>query len=68
MKKMEKANSNNWEFFDRIIIHEFSLKSLIYQLSKEVANNVKFATQYDPLTDGLLLSIYYKNPPGRIFR
>jgi len=67
MKSKEPSNCDSWTFFDRTYMNEIPQESLIHNLSKEITQNTFFATQYDPLTDGLFLSIYYKTPPGWIF-
>jgi len=67
MKEREPSNSSSWDFFDWNYVNDISTKSLIHNLSKETVQNSHFVSKYDPLRDGIFLSVYYKTPPGRVF-
>ena len=66
MKAKEKER--DWKFFNRNYVKILSKDAVKYELSKALLLSPHIATQYCSREDGLLISLYFKNPPGRILR
>lgn len=66
MKAKEKER--DWKFFNRNYVKILSKDAVKYELSKALLLSPHIATRYCSREDGLLISLYFKNPPGRILR
>lgn len=63
-----KEKEREWKFFDRNYVKPYSKDGMKYLFSRAMILNPDIATEYCAREDGLLCSIYYRNPPGRIIR
>ena len=68
MKKAMKERQ--FYFLDRNYVEEFNdFKTMRQVLSKALlSSQADLQTEYFQMDDGLLISLYYKNPPGRLLR
>ena len=63
-----KEKEREWRFFNRNYVKLLSKDAVKYELSRALLLSPHIATQYCAREDGLLVSLYFKNPPGRILR
>lgn len=66
MKEIE--NERVWNFSDRIYQERHNKNTLSQTLYKALLFDPNLISKYNEREDNLYLLIYYKNPPGRIFR
>jgi len=64
----EKEQERDWNFYNRNFWKELTKDAVKYELSRAFLLDPNVATQYNEREDGLLVSLYFKNPPGRIMR
>ncbi len=64
----QKEPERDWDFFDRNYCRALSQDAMKYEISRYMLLNPNIATQYCKREDGLFVSMYFKNPPGRIMR
>lgn len=64
----EKESERDWNFFDRNYVRPLTQDALKVELSRYLLLNPNIATKYYDKEDGLLVCMYFKNPPGRILR
>lgn len=64
----EKEQERDWKFYDRNFCKELTKDAVKYEFSRAFFLNPNVATKYNEREDGLLVSLYFKNPPGRIMR
>lgn len=67
---LEQQPEQSFCFLDRNFVEEFASKETMRQvLSQAMAEMLPdVVTQYYEMLDGLLLAMYFKNPPGRLIR
>ncbi|CAI2364424.1 unnamed protein product [Moneuplotes crassus] len=64
----DKEPEREWEFYDRNYWKALSKDAVKYEISRYLLLNPNIATKYSSREDGLFVSLYFKNPPGRIMR
>ena len=64
----EKEKEREWVFTNRNYLKPLTKDAIKYELSRFILLNPNIATKYYEREDGLLVSLYFKNPPGRIMR
>lgn len=59
-----------FSFLDRNYVEEYKDPNTIRQIISKVKYTLRpdVLTEYYEMDDGLLVSIFYKNPPGRLLR
>ena len=71
-EKMMKKNlpEREFSFLDRNFIEEYNSPNTVRQILSAAINQLRPDTmsEYYELDDGLLVSLYFKNPPGRLLR
>jgi len=70
MEKMMKSREKEreWEFGDRIFEERLDQNILRQRLYRYLLFEPEVQSIYDEEDDALLLSLYFRNPPGRILR
>jgi hypothetical protein len=72
MEDMMKENMKEREFsfLDRNYVEEFKDSKTLRQVLSNaiVLQRADVATKYYEMDDGLLISLFFKNPPGRLLR
>jgi hypothetical protein len=66
MKQREPEREFN--FYNRSYLKKYTSDALKYVLTRYLMLNPNIATHYYDNEDGLLVSLYFRNPPGRILR
>lgn len=64
----EKEGERDWSFYNRNYVKVLNKDTLKHEISKYLLLSPNITTKYYAREDGLLLSMYFKNPPGRILR
>jgi len=64
----EKEQERGFSFFDRSYLIPLSKDALKCELARYMMLSPNIATKYYDKEDGLLVGLYFKNPPGRILR
>ena len=66
---LEKDNAQQeWNFGNRIFEEKYNPQTLWQALSQMMVLEPDIASKYYSRDDSLLLSLYFKNPPGRLLR
>ena len=70
MAKKQPELINNFSFLDRNYVEEFKDRNTMRQVLSSVMSTMQpdVVTEYYEMLDGLLVSMYFKNPPGRLIR
>lgn len=66
----ENMKEREFSFLDRNYVEEFRDANTLRQVLSNaiVCQRADVATKYYELDDGLLVSLFFKNPPGRLLR
>jgi hypothetical protein len=64
----EKEPERKWTFYNRCYLKNMNPDTMKYELSRYMCLNPTLSTKYYDKEDGLLVGLYFKNPPGRIIR
>ena len=64
----EKESERNWNFGDRIYEERYAKNTLSQSIFKTTLLEPEMSTKYYDKEDALLVSLYFRNPPGRILR
>lgn len=64
----ELESERVWSFSDRIYQERHSKNTLSQTLYKALLFDPNFIAKYNDRDDNLYLIVYFKNPPGRVFR
>ncbi|EGR30654.1 hypothetical protein IMG5_126590 [Ichthyophthirius multifiliis] len=64
----EAEPEREWNFGDRIYIERFNKNTLCQSLQKALLQEPLMVTKYNSREDNLFIVLYFKNPPGRVFR
>ena len=71
-EKMMKANikERDFSFLDRNFIEEYKDPNTMRQILTGALNSLRpdLITEYFEMDDGVLVSLFFKNPPGRLLR
>ena len=67
---LKKQPEQTFHFLDRNYVEEFKDRNTMRQILSQTMNRMQpdIVTEYYEMLDGLLISMYFKNPQGRLLR
>lgn len=67
---LKKQPEQTFHFLDRNYVEEFKDRNTMRQILSQTMSRMQpdIVTEYYEMLDGLLISMYFKNPPGRLLR
>ena len=67
---LKKQPEQTFHFLYRNYVEEFKDRNTMRQILSQTMNRMQpdIVTEYYEMLDGLLISMYFKNPPGRLLR
>lgn len=67
---LEKQPEQTFYFLDRNLVEEFNSPDILRQILGSTMTKMQpdIVTEYYERLDGLLVAMYFKNPPGRLIR
>ncbi len=67
-KLMKLEQGRDFDFLDRNFVEKLDALTFRQEMVKLMRLNPEIKTQYYEKEDGLMVGVYFKNPPGRLLR